>query len=150
MSIPDHLLEEWFKLLTDRPMEEVKKLVASKPMEAKKLLGVEIVSCYHPADKAAGARADWEKQFSQKQDPDQIDEVSLPAADLTDGTIWVCKLLTLIKLAKSNNEARQKVQEGAFNIGPERTKVTDPKANVPVADGLIVRLGRHVRRIRLS
>jgi tyrosyl-tRNA synthetase len=150
MSIPDNLMPEWFELLTDRPMDEVRPLIASKPMEAKKLLGREIVAFYHGVEAAAKAQADWEKQFSHRQDPDQIDEIPLPAAELTDGQIWVCKLLTLLKLARSNSEARQKILEGAVNMGPERTRITDPKANIPVTDGLLVRLGRHVRRIRVK
>jgi hypothetical protein len=28
--------------------------------------------------------------------------------------------------------------------------VTDPKAEIEVADGLIIRLGRHIRRVKLA
>src|SRR5262245_49672372 len=46
MSIPDHIMQEWFELLTDRPSAEVSTLIASNPMEAKKQLGTEIVRFY--------------------------------------------------------------------------------------------------------
>jgi tyrosyl-tRNA synthetase len=151
MSIPDALLAEWFTLLTDRPADEVVPLITAKPMEAKKLLGRDIVTVYHGADTAAAAQTEWEKQFSGKQDPDEIPETPVPAAELQDGNLGVVRLVTLLGLAKSNNEARQKVLEGAVNIGPERTKVTDPKAIVPVTDGLVVRLGsRRIVRVKLA
>ena len=56
------------------------------------------------------------------------------------------------QLAPSKSEARRKITEqgGSFNYGPDRTKVTDVKAAVPVTDGLVVRLGRKIFRVRLS
>ena len=50
---------------------------------------------------------------------------------------------------RSKNEARQKITEGAFNYGPDRTKVTDVKATVAVTDGLVIRLGRKILRVRV-
>jgi tyrosyl-tRNA synthetase len=42
------------------------------------------------------------------------------------------------------------VQGGGVTLGPDREKVTDPTAQVPVTDGLIVRVGsRRVVRVRL-
>jgi tyrosyl-tRNA synthetase len=145
MSIPDHLMREWFTLLTDRPADEIDRLLAS-PMEAKKTLGTDIVACYHGPEAAAAARADWEKQFSSRQDPDHIDEVTISAG----GPTKVLDLLVAAGLAKSKSEARKKVEEGAVNYGPDRTKVTDWQAAVPVADGLILRLGRRIVRLRTA
>lgn len=163
MSIPDaveeevngkkvmySVLREWFTLLTDRPAEEVDRLLAGHPMEAKKTLAADIVTFYHGAEAATAARADWEKQFSGKQDPDQIDEVMIPKSELQGGAVQVPKLLVLAGLAKSNSEGRKKVEEGAFNHGPERAKVTDWKATVPVTDGMVLRLGRKIVRVRLG
>jgi tyrosyl-tRNA synthetase len=145
MSIPDHLMREWFTLLTDRPADEIDRLLAS-PMEAKKTLGTDIVTCYHGPEAAAAARADWEKQFSGRQDPDHIDEVAVPAG----GPMKVLDLLVAAGLAKSKSEARKKVEEGAVNYGPDRTKVADWQATVPVADGLVLRLGRRIVRVRVG
>ena len=44
MSIPDDLMSEWFKLLTDRNLMEAEGLIASNPMEAKKTLAADIVA----------------------------------------------------------------------------------------------------------
>ncbi len=150
MSIPDGLIKEWFTLLTDRSESEVGALIAGHPMAAKKALAVDVVSWYHGAEGAKSAQADWEKQFSNKQDPDQIDEVTIQSSELTEGSLGALKLLVLAGLCKSNSEARKKVEEGAFNYGPEKNKVTDFKAVVPVVDGLVVRLGRRIVRLRIG
>src|SRR5215813_7206526 len=50
MSIPDHLMSEWFMLLTNRPAEEIERLTdpaQTHPKEAKKVLGKDIVRFYH-------------------------------------------------------------------------------------------------------
>jgi tyrosyl-tRNA synthetase len=151
MSIPDGLMREWFTLLTDREPAEIDRVIANNPMEAKKTLAADIVSEYHGLEAAKTARTEWERQFSQRQDPDEIPEVKLARDGLQDGQMPIAKLLVQLGLAKSNNEARQKVQEGAVNIGPDRERVTDPKATVAVSDGLIVRLGsRRIVRVALN
>jgi tyrosyl-tRNA synthetase len=153
MSIPDNLLRDWFALLTDRPTTEIASLTdaaQAHPMTAKETLGKDIVTFYHGPAAADGAAAEWRKRFSGRQDPTEIPEKELPASELTDGKIWICKLLVLLGLATSNNEARCLVEGGGVNIGPDKTKVTDPKANIPVSDGLIIRVGRKkIVRVRL-
>jgi tyrosyl-tRNA synthetase len=151
MSIPDDLLREWFELLTDRSAEEMSRLIAGNPMEAKKTLGKDIASFYYGQRAAEAAADEWSRRFSQRQDPTEIREVSLPAAELSDGKIWICKLLTTLGLTKSNNEARRLLQQGGVSIGPDREKVTDPTVSIAVTDGLIVRAGKlQVVRVRLS
>jgi tyrosyl-tRNA synthetase len=150
LSIPDDLMREWFTLLTDRPQAEIESLVdpaTTHPMVAKKTLARDIVTFYHGAETATTAQANFEKQFGDKKDPDNIPEVVFPAAE----TIGILPLLVKLGFCKSNNEARQKVIEGAVTIGPERTKLVDPKASVQIENGLIVRLGsKKIVRVKLS
>ncbi len=151
MRIPDNLMEEWFQLLTDRPMEEVRPLIAERPMEAKKLLGREIVSFYHGAQVASAAQTEWEKQFSQRQDPTEIPDKELPASELVNGKMVVSKLLTRLGLTASNGEARRLIQQGGVTLGPDRTRVADPFVELEVTDGLILRVGnRKVVRVRVQ
>lgn len=150
MSIPDDLLREWFELLTDRSAEEVNNLLGD-PMAAKKTLGKDIVRFYHGDAAAEEAAAEWTRRFSQRQDPTDIEEAVMPASELSDRRIVAYRLLTLARLAESNNEARRLIQQGAVTIGPEREKIADPVAAIPVPDGLIVRVGKtRVKRIRLA
>jgi tyrosyl-tRNA synthetase len=153
MSIPDDLMREWFTLLTDRPTTEIDALAdpaRTHPMAAKKTVARDIVTFYHGADAATTAQANWEKQFSQKQDPDCVPEVLIPAGAATN-EMGLLRLLVAVGFCKSNNEARQKVTEGAVSIGPDRTKLTDPKATVVLEDGLVVRLGsKKIARVKLA
>jgi tyrosyl-tRNA synthetase len=153
MSIPDHLMAEWFTLLTDRPADEIAGLTdanATHPMEAKKRLASDIVTFYHGAAAATGARKEWEHRFSEGQDPAEIQEREVRAATLFDGKLTITKLLVALVLAASGNEARRLVEGGGVTIGPDRQKVIDPNFAVSVAAGLIVRVGkRHVVRVKL-
>lgn len=150
MSIPDDLMKEWFTLLTDRDESEIDRILAGHPNEAKKILAGDIVTSYHDGDAAAQVLADWRKQFEKGGDPDQIDEVTIPASEIVIGSVPAVKLIVLAKLASSNGEARRKIVEGAFNYGPDRAKPADAKATVPVSDGMVVRLGRKVARVRVE
>ena len=149
MRIPDDLMREWFTLLTDRTEADIDALTAGKPNETKKRLGADIVHGYYGAAAAEQVLEDWRKQFEVGGDPDVIPEVVIAASELVDGGVPGPKLLALAGLAKSNSEGRKKIDEGAFNYGPDRTKPADWKAAVPVADGLILRLGRKILRVNL-
>jgi tyrosyl-tRNA synthetase len=154
MSIPDNIMSEWFQLLTNRDIADVERLTdAAKthPKEAKIQLGKDIVAFYHGDAVAEQSAAEWTKRISQGEDPTEMAKAVVPAAELADGKMWICKLLVLLGFFESNSKARQKVVEGAVTIGPEREKVTDPKANVAVTNGLVVRVGsRNVKEVVLS
>lgn len=151
MSLPDEPMREWFTLLTDREPADIDALLAGHPIDAKKALGRDVVACYHGGDAAAAAQAEWEKRFSRREDPTDIPEVVIAASELANGEMNISKLLTLLGLTKSNSEAKQKVSEGAVSVGADKAKISDPKANVAVADGLIVRLGsKKIVRVRVG
>jgi tyrosyl-tRNA synthetase len=153
MSIPDALMRDWFELLTDRTTEEVAALTdpqRTHPRQAKEALGKDIVAFYHGGEAADAAAAEWSRRFTCREDPTDVPAVEVPRSELSDGKIWICKLLVLLGLVKSNNEGRRAIEGGGVTLGPEREKITDPKANVPVSDGLIVRYGaRRVVRVQL-
>jgi tyrosyl-tRNA synthetase len=120
-------------------------------MNAKKQLGRDIVGFYYGAAGAEQAQKDWECRVSCRQDPDEIEEKTVPASELTDGTIGVCKLLTFLGFTKSNGEARRLIEGGGVNTGPNREKVADPKANLALTDGLIIRAGKkHIAKVRVG
>lgn len=153
MQIPDEIMREWYELLTDIPAAEIATLTdpaKTHPKAAKQRLGREIVAFYHGAAGAEQARADWEREVKEKHDPDDMPEVAVSRAKvaMASGKAGVAKLLVAAGLAKSNNEARQKITEGAANVGPERTKISDPKSEIDLTDGLVVRLGKKTVRVR--
>lgn len=145
MSIPDTLMREWYTLLTDLPTGEVDAILAGHPNAAKRQLAVEVVRWFNGPAAAERAVADWDKQFGQKGDPDDMPEVVTPT-----GEVKVLDLIVAAGLCKSKSEARKKVEEGAFNFGPDRTKPADWQATVPVVPGLVLRLGRKVVRVKAN
>jgi tyrosyl-tRNA synthetase len=150
MSIPDGIMREWFELLTDRPEQEITTLTTTThPMQAKKTLGTDIVASYYGAAAAEQSASEWQHRFSERQDPTEMEERKIPAGELDQGRINICKLLVILCFAKSNNEARRYVQEGAVTIGPERAKVSDPNTLIDIPpEGVIVRVGkRKVARV---
>jgi tyrosyl-tRNA synthetase len=153
MSIPDHLMPEWFTLLTNRPADEIARLTdpaQTHPMEAKKTLGKDITRFYHGDAAAEAACDEWVRRFSGGEDPTDIPEVNVPAGEVSEGKAGIVKLLSLLGLAKSNNDARRVIEGGGVNIGPDRERITDPKATVAVPDGLVVRFGKKkIVRVRL-
>jgi tyrosyl-tRNA synthetase len=119
--------------------------LAGKPNEAKKKLGAAIVAWFHGDAAAEQVQADWAKQFSKGEDPDDMPEVTL-----SGGSQSVLDVMVAAGFCKSKGEARKKVEEGAFNSGPERTKPADFKAMLDITDGLVIRLGRKVARLRVT
>lgn len=150
MSIADGLMREWYELLTDRPQEDISRLLAGHPMEAKKTLGCDIVQFYYGIDEASRVRADWDKQFHDKGDPDEIEARPLATSSLVEGGITLNKLLVALQLAPSGNEARRKIQEGAVSVGPTRDKIKDPNTTIKPTDGLVVRMGRKIVAVKLQ
>src|SRR5207247_691850 len=52
MSLPDTLMEKYFRLTTDLTDEEIEDALALPPQEAKRRLAAEVVTLYHGAEAA--------------------------------------------------------------------------------------------------
>jgi tyrosyl-tRNA synthetase len=152
MSIPDEPMRQYFTLLTDLPLGEVDRLLAPtvNPRDAKEVLGKTIVAQYHGAEAADRAAAEFRRRAAG-DDPDEIPDLALPADKLDgEGRIAAFVLIRELQLEASGSNARRVIEQGGFNVGPNREVITDPKALVYVTDGLIVRVGkRKIARVRL-
>jgi tyrosyl-tRNA synthetase len=153
MSIPDEPMRQYFTLLTDLPLAEVDALLAPgvNPRDAKERLGKLIVAQYHGPE-AAEAAAEAFRRRAAGEDPLEIPEIALDRALLdAEGRIAAPRLIVALGLETSTSNARRVIEQGGFNLGPDRRVVNDPKASVAAADGLIVRVGkRKIARIRLA
>lgn len=142
MSIADTLMREWYTLLTDLPTGEMDAVLAGDPNAAKRRLAGEIVRWFNGPNAAERALSDWIKR-TKGDDPDDLPEVSIAV-----GEMGVLDLIVAAKLADSKGQARKKVEEGAFNYGSDKVKPADWKATVTVTDGLVLRLGKKVVRVK--
>ncbi|PWB69720.1 hypothetical protein C3F09_10155 [candidate division GN15 bacterium] len=106
-------------------------------MLLKKELGEILVDMYHPQGSGRAAREEFERVFSQKQLPDDIE--SLTVSDLrkrgvnSDRPLLV-HILTATGLTKSNGEGRRLIEGGGVSI--DDGKITD--ANFELDLGKIV------------
>jgi tyrosyl-tRNA synthetase len=141
MRITDDMMRTYYELTTDVPMEAVDRLLSGHPMEAKKHLAQTLVSMYHGEAAGEEARREFERVFSQREIPEEMPEVTVPADELTgSGRIWIARLLTLAGMAGGTREARRLVEGGGVTLDHE--KITDPTAEVAVKTGAVLRVGR--------
>jgi len=164
MSIPDNLIYQYFELATDvtfEKLEEIKKQLSQpdiNPMVIKKELGETLVDMYHPDDSGKGAREEFERVFSQKKLPDEIENLNpdqLKEKGIEDcSKIYLVHLITKTGLAKSNGEARKLIKAGAVTLDGE--KISDPDFEFNLhekagekSDGIILKVGKR-RFLRLS
>ena len=117
MSISDELMFKYYKLLSRKPVGIVSETVGDiksgklHPMEAKKRLAVEITAHYYPQNIADEERAKFEKRFSKKEVPDDLQTVKKEA-----GEISLVDLCTELGWIKSSSELRRLLKQGAVKV----------------------------------
>jgi len=161
MSISDDLMWRYYELLTDLSMGEIDTLrrqVLSgqkHPMETKKELTRKIIADFHSAAEAREADENWTRQFQRDEVPENIEEVSLRAAEFgaagsSDGraAIKLDKLLVQSGLAASATDAQRKIKAGSVRVDGQQTRELYLHAALPAK--LVVRVGRLMRRIALN
>ncbi len=108
MSIPDHLMPDYYRLLLDRPMPE------AEPVGQKRELARALVAAFH----GEPAVAEAEKTFDavvRREVPEEA-----PVVELVSGEeIWVVDLITRAGFAGTNGEARRFIRGGAVRLGGE-------------------------------
>ncbi|HWI52094.1 MAG TPA: tyrosine--tRNA ligase [Symbiobacteriaceae bacterium] len=143
MSIPDKLIVTYFTYFTDvveAEIEQFKAVMAGgeNPMTIKKRLGREIIMTYgYSQADAERAEEKWVSQFSRGEVPEDLPDVTVNAAELP---MNAAKLLVATGLVASTSEARRLIEQGGFTVDGE--KVTDPKAELTVAAGQVLKAGK--------
>jgi tyrosyl-tRNA synthetase len=152
MSIPDAAMAAWYRWTTDVPDGEVAVMLdgaRTHPRDAKEALARAVVARYHGSEAAAEAAAGFRRVFAEGRLPDEITACAIPASDLSDGKLWIVKLVRAAGFAASNGEARRLVLQGAVSIGG--VKVTDADTAVVLAGGEVLRVGKlHFARISVD
>ncbi|MFO7711959.1 MAG: tyrosine--tRNA ligase [Dehalococcoidia bacterium] len=152
MSIPDHLILDYFQLVTDVPEEEIAgfrqqmQAASVNPMNLKKRLAHEIVQQFHDKKEADEAEERFAQTFQKRQLPEETHTIELsnvsgtsPRTGLTVGAQWsMIDLMVENDLAKSRSEAARLLAQGAVEINGRR--VTD--SLVTLTDGAVIRVGK--------
>ncbi|MBW4500403.1 MAG: tyrosine--tRNA ligase [Scytonema hyalinum WJT4-NPBG1] len=124
-QVPDHLLKEYFTLLTDLPLEKLPE----NPRDRQKLLAQEIVKQYHGEQAVKDIEAGDVPEFS-------LALVQFPAK--------LAYLLNASGLCKSSGEGRRKIQEGGVRLDGDRiTDVDTTFADKSELHGRVLQLGKN-------
>jgi tyrosyl-tRNA synthetase len=148
MSLPDGLIAKYELLCTDLGAADNERVVAGlangsiHPNAEKRRMARTIVERYHGQGSGDAAEAAFDKVFKEHATPDDIREVALPADVVSDGTVWLPKVLVAAGLASSNGEGRRSIEQGGVKIDGEPV---GPRAlEIPVERliGRVVQVGR--------
>ena len=114
MRIPDSMLEEWYRLVAQRPVP------AGDPMEAKLELARFIVSRSHGDEAARKAEEHFTRVVREGKTPEEIPEVALPDGD----PVHVPGLLAAT-FGISTSEARRLIAQGGVSLDGESVAELD-------------------------
>lgn len=154
MSISDDVMVIYYELLTDITKPDLEKLKEDlnegrvNPRDIKMELAKKIVSQFYGLENAEKAEEAFKNVFQNGNLPEDIQEFRISKSELTDGKMWIVKLLTSLNLSSSNSEARRLINQNAVKINEE--KITDPDADIDIKDGMIIQVGkRRFAKIKL-
>ena len=138
MSIPDHLMPDYYSLLLDRPMPE------GEPVRLKRALARALVSMFHGEAEVVDAERTFDAVV-RREVPEDAPVVGLPEAE----EIWIVDLITLSGFANTNGEARRFIKGAAVRVDGQ--VVRDEKLSLPVKDlrGKVLQVGKR-RYVRLT
>ena len=153
MSIPDSLIERYFRLATDASPEECAEVARAlaksdtNPMTLKKELGHRFVRMYHGPDLADRARDEFEKQFSRREVPSEMPTISLNAGSYRARDL----LMKAFPGQYTGSAAGALFKQGAVYMNGNR--VTDVGAEVLLKKGdsanaeVVLKVGRKFARV---
>ena len=128
MSIPDHLMVKYFRLVTDLSpwqVDEVESALETgklHPAEAKRRLAWELVRMYHGNTPADDARRSFDRIHRDRKLPGtgEIQDRSIPDALIgLDGGVWLPKVMVAVGLAGSTSEARRLITQHGVRLDGE-------------------------------
>lgn len=141
MSIPDHLMGQWFRLAADfdedeaRSVEEALAAGDLHPGEAKRRLARSVVALYWGDEAARVAEAQFDKVFREGGIPDDVQAFQLAQDDPVNLPKLIRDLFGI-----SGSEARRLIDQGAVRLdGVAVSEAEMPRARLA---GAVIRVGR--------
>ncbi|MBP5972660.1 tyrosine--tRNA ligase [Brasilonema sp. CT11] len=124
-QVPDHLLKDYFTLLTDLSLDQLPE----NPRDRQKLLAQEIVKQYHGEQAIKDIEAGDLPEFS-------LAEVQFPAK--------LSYILNVSGLCKSGGEGKRKIQEGGVRLDGDRiTDIETTFSDKSELHGRVLQLGKN-------
>lgn len=135
---PDHLISQYFELLTNRSLDRLPE----NPRDRQKLLAWDIVRQYHDEKAADEAKTTAESLVrGNTSQSEAVPEFSLSQVEFPAKLFYI---LSVSGLCKSSSEARRQIQGGAVRL--EGNRMTDPNLTFDSPselDGKVLQLGKN-------
>lgn len=147
MSIPDDLMEHYFKLLTDITDSEWGQLATQmkdgklNPSHVKKLLAHFLTTILSDSEKANAAQDRFEETFAKHSIPTDIPEIELIATKPT----FLVDLLVTEGLVDSKSQVRRLIDQSGLKIISQdqtSTTVTSYEDRVPDNPSFVLKIGK--------
>lgn len=141
MSIPDFLITRYMRLLTSIPEEKIKEIERGiidgslNPRDAKLELAFEITSTFHGEEQAKKAKERFERVFSRREFPEEMEEFSIPL----ENEIWLPKLLKELKVLPSTSEGIRMAKQGGIDVNGVKV---DPNYHIREKGIYVLKIGK--------
>jgi tyrosyl-tRNA synthetase len=136
MSIPDEIMWDWYKLLTDYTDKEIEQFKKIHPRDAKLNLAYTIVKQFHGEEAAERAKEHFLKTFSERQFPENAPVFKFPKSQ----KIRLDELVLKLGFAPSKKEAQRIIKAGGLKINGE--KHANPFEEIEINDELRIQVGK--------
>ncbi len=146
MSITDELMWRYYELLTDLTPAQITSLRDSatagerNPRDIKVELAKSIITDFHSVVEANHAEEEFNRQFRDKEMPDNIEERALPSN--YPGGWDLSHLLVTVGLAESKSEARRLIQQGGVYVDGERQAIVNSSALWKPGMSVLLKVGK--------
>jgi tyrosyl-tRNA synthetase len=135
---PDSLIEQYFELLTDRPLDKLPE----NPRDRQKQLAIDVVTQYHgeAAARQAQQAAMTLVQGSAENTGDAVPEFSLAGIEFPAKLFYI---LGASGLCGSSGEGRRQIQGGAVRLDGDRVSEVETRFDSPTQlQGKVLQVGK--------
>ena len=153
MSVPDDLVAQYAALATGLDSSQADALARAaagggpEAGRAKREVARAAVALYHGADAAQGAEVAFDRQFKQRQAPEQVENAQIPTDAVDNETVYLPRVLVEVGLAKSGTEARRLIEGGGVKVNGEA--VSSLQVALDDLDEALLQVGKR-RFVRLT
>lgn len=131
MSISDDMMLHYYKLLTGEDLKAIKKM---HPKEAKLKLASLMTEQYHTKEDSEKAREEFEKIFSKKDMPEQIENYYVAKTKM-----HLSRLLFECGLSPSKKESKRLIENGGIKIDGKQVKAD---SEIEINPTVILQVGK--------
>jgi tyrosyl-tRNA synthetase len=143
MSISDPLMYRYYELVTDVPLTEIEAMQNQaaagdiNPRDLKARLAHSIVADFWGEAAARKAAEEFERIFSQREVPTDIEVIRIPA-----DRISLLDLLTENNLLPSRGEAKRMIRQGAIYLDGQRAEDIALELELDRHTEVVVKIGK--------